>query len=336
MLAVPYEADHRAKFADWLELSAIASADARIGFGTLISAAALTENDQDNNIADQDAEEDRLVQAAQEEIERRLASVGEGYPFRIDPKGNALCFRTPLTTVGVVYLFCLYLTQVADHTIIKKTDAPKVDNRVRDLFQACSTVAAGGYVRGPAISFGWPRPNRANFLQALKAVYREFGDGKPHRNPRPGAAKAIKDNGIDVIAWLRQADGLPGTHYLVGQVASGANWTTKSVAASRKHFHQFWFERPPSSQTTDAMFIPFNLEPDLPDDSTPYQDVLNDYVASLTYEFGRVFYRDRVARNFGDGMLVVEAGETHLERHKDLPRIVKWVDNYSKRLRTHD
>jgi hypothetical protein len=334
VLAVPDEKDHRAKFADWLELKAIASADARVGFGTLVSAAVLTENDQDEDIADQDAEEDRLVQAAQEEIERRITSIGAGYPFRIDPKGNALSFVTPLTSVGVVYLFCLYLTQVADHTIIKKTDAPKVDNKVRDLFQACSTVAAGGYVRGPAISFGWPRPNGTNFLKALKAVYKEFGDGKPHKTARPGAAKAIKDNGIDVIAWRRQADKLPGTHYLIGQVASGSNWTVKSVTANRRHFHKFWFERAPGSQATDAMFIPFNLEPDLPDDSTPYQEVLNDFVAGLNYEFGDVFYRDRIARNFADGMTIVEAGETYLQRHKDLPKITRWVNNYSKRLQT--
>jgi len=334
VLAVPDESDHRAKFADWLELKAIASADARVGFGTLISAVALTENDQEDNIADQDAEEDSLVLAAQEEIERRLASVGEGYPFRIDPKGNALCFVTPLANVGVVYLFCLYLTQVADHTIIKKADAPKVDNKVRDLFQACSTVAAGGFVRGPAMSFGWPRPNGANFLNALKVVYEEFGDGKPHAKPRPGAAKAIKDNGIDVIAWRRQADNLPGTQYLIGQVASGSNWKDKSVTPNRKHFHEFWFERPPGSQATDAMFIPFNLEPDLSDDSTPYQEVLKGFVQSLSYQFGDVFYRDRVARYFAEGIRIVEAGETHLERHKDLPKITRWVDNYSKRLKT--
>ena len=80
------------------------------------------------------------------------------------------------------------------------------------------------------------------------------------------------------------------------------------------------------------MFIPFNLEPELTDDSTSYQEVLNDHVAGLSYEFGDVFYRDRVARNFAEGMRIVEEGETHLERYKDLPKIVEWVDNYSKRL----
>lgn len=334
MLAVPDESDHRAKFADWMELKAISSPDARAGFGTLISAAELTENEQDNNIARQDAKEDRLIQAAQEEIERRLASVGDGYPFRIDPKGSALCFVTPLTNVGFIYLFCLYLTQVADHTIIDKKNAPKINNEIRDLFQACSTVAAGGYVGGPAISFGWPRPSGTDFLKALKEVYKEFGDGKPHNTPQLGASRAVKDNGIDVIAWRRQPDKLPGTQYLIGQVASGSNWTGKSVTASRKHFHLFWFEQVPGSQPSDALFIPFNLEPDLADDSTPYEEVLKGYVRGLSYEFGDVFYRDRIARNFAKGMLIAEAGETHLERHKELPKIVEWVENYSKRLQT--
>jgi hypothetical protein len=332
VLAVPEESDHRAKFADWLELKAIASTDARVGFGTLVSAAVLTENEQNDDIADQDAEEDQLVQDAQEEISRRRESVGDGYPFRIDENGNALCFVTPLTDVGVVYLFCLYLTQVADHTIIKKSDAPKVNDRIRDLFQAASTVAAGGYVRGPAISFGWPRPDGTSFLRALKAVYKEFGDGKPHKKARSGASKAVKDNGIDIIAWRRQADKLPGTQYLIGQVASGSNWTGKSVKTYREHFHSYWFLNRPGSQATDAIFIPFNIEPAQPDDSTPYQEVLNDHVASLNYIYGDIFYRDRVARNFAEGLKIAQGGEEYLERHKELPKIARWVKGYSKRL----
>jgi hypothetical protein len=332
VLAIPDDTDHRVKFADWMELKAIATG--RVGFGTLISASTLTENEQNDDIADEDAEEDSLVQSVQEEIERRRESVGGGYPFQIDDKGQSLNFITPLTDTGVIYLFCLFLTQVADHTIIKKADAPNVTNKTRDLFQGCSTVAAGGYVRGPAISFGWPRPDGSEFLRALKEIYKDFGEGKPHVRPRAGASKQVKDNGVDIIAWRRQHDRLPGTHYLIGQVASGGNWKHKTVKAIRDHFHQFWFSEIPGSQPTDAMFIPFSLEPDIPDDSTPYQDVLRDYVASLNYEFGDVFYRDRIARNFGEGLRIKAAGETHLQRCDDLPKIARWVKTYSKRLQT--
>jgi hypothetical protein len=334
VLAVPDESYHRTKTADWLELKAIASPDGRVGFGTLVSATALTENEQEENIGDKDAEEDRLVLDAQEEINRRRESVGEDYPFRIDDNGQAMCFVKPLTMAGSIYLFCLFLSHAFDRTIISKELAPHVTNRERDLFQACSTVAAGGWVQGPAISFGWPRPDGSTYLRALKRAYTLFGDGTPHKRARPAASKAVKDNGVDIIAWRRAADGLPGTQYLVAQVASGADWKDKSVITDRQHFHDYWFERKPGSPTTDAMFMPFGLEPELPGDGTPYKDVLVDHVQSIGYKFGRLFYRDRVARHVGDGMRLIEAGESQIERHEELPKIVKWVDNYSKRLRT--
>ncbi len=333
MLAVPDETAHRAKVADWLELKAIASDDGRVGFGTLISATALTENDQEENIADEDAEEDRLVQEAQEEVTRRLESVGDDYPFRIDENGRAMCFVRPVTEAGYIYLFCLYLSHAFDRTIIAEGFAPEVDNKIRDLFQACATVAAGGFVKGPAISFGWPRPSGTKFLRALHIVYKEFKDGTPVKKPRPAASKRIKDNGIDIIAWRRSADRLPGTHYLVGQAASGADWGGKSVVTDRLHFHDYWFTRKPSSPVTDAIFIPFGLEPELPGDGTPYREVLVDHVQSIGYKFGHLFYRDRIVRHFGEGLRLITEGESLIERHKDLPKIVRWVQNYSKRLR---
>jgi len=332
VLAVPDDSCHRSKIADWLELKAIASPDGRVGFGTLISANALAENEQEGNIADEDAEEDRLVLDAQEEISRRRDSIGDEYPFRIDDNGQAMRFILPLTNTGSIYLFCLFLSHAYDRTIVSKKLAPRVTNKERDLFQACSTVAAGGYVQGPAISFGWPRPDRSAYLKALKRVYSLFGDGTPRKRARPAASNAVKDNGVDIIAWRRTADELPGTLYLVAQVASGADWRDKGVVTDRQHFHDYWFERKPGSTATDAMFMPFGLEPELPEDGTPYKDVLVDHLQSILYKFGQLFYRDRIARHFGEGMRLIDAGETQIERHEELPKIVRWVDNYSKRL----
>ena len=333
MLAVPDNVSHRAKLADWLELQAIASPDGRVGFGTLISAAALIENEQAENIADEDAEVDILVLSAQEEIERRLESVGEDYPFRIDDNGQAMRFVTPLTQAGAVYLFCLFLTHAYDRSIVPKKYAPRVTNRVRDLFQACSAVAAGGFVQGPSMSFGWPRPDKSSFLVALKQVYKKFGDGTPVNRPRPAASADVKDNGIDVIAWRRSADKLPGAYYLIGQVASGNNWKDKSVVTDRIHFHEYWFTVQPASPVTDAMFMPFTLEPELPSDSTPYAQVLVDHVQSISYKFGHLFYRDRVARHVSDGLRLIAAGEPDIQRHGDLSKVTQWVNKYSKRLR---
>ena len=319
--------------ADWLELKAIASPDSKIGFGTLVSGTALTENEQEENIADEDTAEENFVIGVQNEIERRLKSIGDDYPFRIDDKGRHLQFITPVSNVGSVYLFCLFLSHAYDRTIVPKKLAPKVTNKTRDLFQACATVAAGGFVRGPSISFGFPRPDGTTFLKALHRVYKLFGDGTPRKTPRPAAAKKIKDNGIDIIAWRRSIDDLPCTLYLVGQVASGKDWEGKSVTTDRLHFHKYWFTSEPGSQAHDAMFMPFGLEPEDPEDGTPYEKVLKDHIQSIGYSFGTLFYRNRIAKHLAEGLELVAAGELQIERHGDLPKIIKWVESYMKKLK---
>ena len=333
MFSVPDDTVHRSKIADWIELEAIASPDKRFGFGTLVSATELGEDEQEQNIADESAAEDSLVLRAQEEIERRLKNVGDDYPFRIDKLGRVLEFREPVTTVGAVYLFCLFLSHAFDRTVVSKAQAPRITNKLRDLFQAAATVAAGGFVEGPSISFGFPRPDGAGYLEIIQRVYKLFGDGKPRKKPRPAAAKKIKDNGIDVIAWTRSIDGLPCTLYLVAQVASGADWEDKSVTTDRLHFHKYWFTREPGSQPHDAMFMPFALEPEDPEDGTPYQEVLTDYMQSIGYRYGTLFYRDRIARHLADGLKLVAAGETEIERVADLTKIETWVSEYWMKLR---
>ena len=270
---------------------------------------------------------------AQNEIIRRHRAIGDDYPFRIDDKGHALQLTDPVTSVGSIYLFCLYLSHSYNGVIVPKELAPKVTNEIRDLFQACATVAAGGFVEGPAISFGWPRPEGEGLLKALHRVYGKFGDGKPHATPRPAAPARVKDDGIDVIAWRRTRDTLPCTLYLVAQVASGADWKNKSVVADRKHFHKYWFSNMPASQPHDAMFMPFELEPEDPKNGTPYEEVLRDYMSSEGYRFGTLFYRDRIVEHVAKGMKLIAEGETDIERHEHLALVTKWVDEYTARLR---
>jgi hypothetical protein len=334
VFSIPDETVHRTKVADWLELEAIGSPDGRVGFGTLVAASAMAEDQQPEDMADEDIKEDALVLSAQAEIARRRKNIGDDYPYRIDDNGRAMQFITPVSKVGSVYLFCLFISHAFDRTIMPKKLAPKVTNKTRDLFQACATVAAGGFVQGPAMSFGFPRPDGEAFLKALHRVYKLFGDGKPRNKPRAAAAKKIKDNGIDIIAWKRSIDELPCTLYLIGQVASGADWVGKSVVPDREHFHKYWFEDVPGSQPHDAMFMPFGLEPEDPEDGTTYDDVLKDYMQSVAYRYGTLFYRDRIAKHLAAGLQLVDAGEKKIERVGDLGKIVTWVKRYTERLQT--
>ena len=333
MLAIPDRTVHRTKLADWLELNALGSPDGWIGFGTLISAAALSEDEQSEDIADEDIWQDRLVLSVQGEIERRLQACGEEYPFRISSNGESMQLVEVITGAGYVYLFCLLLSHASDYTILPKSLSPKVTNKERDLFQVCATVAAAGFVQGNAFSFGFPRPDDTKFLEALHAIYERFGEGKPVKKPRIAAPIHVKDAGIDVIAWRQSVDGLPGTQYLLGQVASGKNWKEKSVLADSEHFHKYWFELPPASSHQNAMFMPFCLEPEEKNDGTSYDELLKSYLHSVNFRFGVLFYRYRISNFFSKGLIISDGGQHVVERAGDLSKIVKWVGKHSKRLR---
>lgn len=59
-----------------------------------------------------------------------------------------------------------------------------------------------------------------------------------------------------MIAWRDFADTRPGKLVLFGQVASGNNWTAKSVKNDTPHFLS-WFSEHPTKHYIPAIFIPF-------------------------------------------------------------------------------
>lgn len=333
MFSLPDEDSHPTKFADWLELSALCSPNGRVGISELVSGTDLGENEESEDWSDDDVRQDHIVISTQSEIEDRRRIIGSDYPFKMDESGRHFSFTGGITPVGGVYLFSLFLSHAQDRTIIPEALAPKMNNYARNLFQACSTVAAGGYVRGVARSFGWPRPDHTAFLEALKITYKAFGDGVPVHKPRPAAPKWIKDGGIDIIAWERSIDGLAGTQYLIAQVASGENWKDKSVRSDAEILHEWWFTQRPASRHQCAMFMPFCIEPEEGDDEdvTP-QEMLADYMKLLTMEFGVVFYRYRLAHYAAKGLRLTEAGHVGVEGVGELQHIVDWVEQYRSEL----
>lgn len=332
MLSIPDLTEHVTMLADWFELKALLAPDGRVGFGTLISATDLDIEEQEEDIADEDLRQEGIVIAVQSVIAERRKVVGPAdYPFVVDDDGSAMQRVAAVTPVGSIYLFCLILSHAFDRTIIPEAHAPDITLEVRDLFQVCATVAAAGYVDGPAMSFGWPRPDSATFLDALKRIYGLFGDGKPHDDEPPGAPEQVKDDGIDVIAWKPSPDGLPGTQYLLGQVASGNDWDKKSVRTYIDMFHQFWFSRQPASPQTPAMFIPFCFRSKREEDAALTQENAVGKMQKLTAQFGVLFYRYRMPHYAAKG-IVASASHT-VERIEELPKVEDWVKQYSDQLR---
>ncbi len=81
MFAIPDRTVHVTKLADWLEFCSIQSPSGRIGFGTLVSAAGMSADEQPEDISDEEIWEDELVLNLQNEISARRKCIGRDYPF---------------------------------------------------------------------------------------------------------------------------------------------------------------------------------------------------------------------------------------------------------------
>ena len=122
-----------------------------------------------------------------------------------------------------------------------------------------------------------------------------LGEGNARSELRPGTSTAIKDGGIDIIAWTDNNDKMPGKRYLLGQVASGNDWKDKSVISDIKLFINDCFHSPPALNPIPAMFIPFCITPN-------DKNHVSFTICNLSEKFGYMMYRKRIPHYFQLGI----------------------------------
>ncbi len=322
---------------DWIELKALSSPLGEFRLASLKRMWDVSRETEDSDPAgDIDRESDTDVSGVSGgdeevfmdsllgEFGERIEALGNSYPFRITA-GNRIVVTQPANDGGYLYLFCLFLTYANAKELLDGSWVPRVDNEVRDLFQACSTLAAAGEVRGCAISFGWPRPSgNPAFLTKLKEVYRLFGEGEVVTVARKGVSPAVKDEEIDLIAWRPRADKAAGTEYLLGQVASGDNWMGKSILGGPiNNFHRNWFTHSPASavSTRASIFIPHSVPP------IDVEGTRKERMNIISATYGTVIDRLRLPSlaQSGADLHSQNIPGVHIERYEDFPKIHAWV-----------
>lgn len=329
--------------ADWIELRTLADAANSFRLAVLKrhwdvsrdrersdpeGRATREEDTDDEGVSGADA--DAYLEALTEELAQRKGALRTSYPFDLADNGLTIKVANDLNIGQYVYLFCLIVSNYKEDEILEGTWIPRVNNRVRDLFQACSTIAAADYVQGCSISFGWPRPeDNPPFLEKIKEVYALMGEGVPVDQPRPGASVAVKDEEIDIIAWRPQPDRAAGTQYLLGQVASGDNWEVKSIKGGPiDYFHRTWFTQQPPSEANASIFIPHAVTPGAGGGTRA------DRLALQTAKFGIIFDRLRLPSLTEKGLLLAHANAGfRIERQADLPKVCAWVTEEIERLK---
>lgn len=315
---LPLEA-HPRVIVDWVEIACIVSDFRTYNLSDLARVWDVRKNTEESDFESiEDATEDSFLESVSEEIRFRLECLEDSYPFELSD-ADELILRDDLSDGAVAYLFCLFMSHPDKDEVINGAVLPVIDNRVRDLFQVCSTVAAAGHVSGNSISFGFPRPDGTGFLEKLRETYRLFGEGTVRERQLPGTPRNPKDDGVDIIAWQPSVDNAPGKFYFLGQVASGNNWPGKSMLSILDKFHESWFEVRPASLPNPSIFIPFHLRP-IDDEE------LNDTIRARTVEFGTVFYRLRIPKLVDKGIAAANAGFC-VERTDEMAQVADWVNS---------
>lgn len=326
---------------DWLELSVLAKPETPFRLSSLKRYRDTHRESEDSDSEGKHSREDdtdfegisggdddAFLDAISEEIADREGALSDCYPFETDDSGYKLKLKNTLSAGAHIYIFCLLLSNSKVDDILDGKWLPNIDSTARDLFQVCATMAAAGEVMGPAISFGWPRPNEnPPFLQKLREVYQLFGEGEVVEQPREGVSPSPKDAEIDIIAWRPSHDRSPGQMYLLGQVASGGNWKGKSLKNAIDKFHDNWFTRRPASDATASIFIP----QDINSESDGNRHAI---IHAETPYYGRILDRLRLPRRASEGICLADS-QHHLiiERRHEIPKVINWVNEQLHDLR---
>ncbi|CAN5446862.1 hypothetical protein BH10PSE1_BH10PSE1_27030 [soil metagenome] len=350
-LVAPDPTTGRVKIADWLELLALFSDRGRAPISSIRS---LIRRSGDDRLAaveldlDADVEgepeiteraADDIEERVVEELEFRAATLGDAYPFVIengsDGASEQLVRRddwADLATGSGFYAFCLLDSAIREKTIT----VPKGPERahvtaIGKVFQICACMAVGGYLNADVVSFGFPRATGDAFLPALKATWERYGSFKVLDEVPYGFDDALKDAGIDIIAWRKFPDPFAATFLMMVQVASGLNWKDKAVGDDIRAFKN-WFHAPRFENVVPAMCIPFPLWFDL--DEPPSDDEGNKLPFSAGVatkfeyreaRFGIIFDRGRIALCSAAALALPQPSAHTIDGLDQIGEISTWI-----------
>ena len=321
----PVPKDTRSRLADWLEVEALVRKRGVAARGDVLRLYDFMSDDGHDletdevtgEILESEILENDRSECADEvlaEIEHRAKVLGADYPFQLSFERFQWSIRPAsqvddnrMMAARACYLFCLLTSAIRDDRIGGAAIA-SLRRSMERYFQAVATDAAAGIIYGEAISFGSPRPGGTGFHPALKDASARMRLGRPLQRVPLWSSGKEKDAGIDVIAWQDWRDGRPSKVVMLGQVASGNNWTDKSVKNDTHRFFE-WFSERPTEHFIPSIFIPFPLHHNCePREGASFEEVAFATASHLERGFGLVVDRLRIVEAAATRLATVDSG----------------------------
>lgn len=210
------------------------------------------------------------------EILRRINTLGECYPFKLEE--NCLTYKPDHP--NITYKFCLTICESKSLTKKPYTLLPRA---FEQLSKELTKYQLGPFAN--AMHTGWPRQdeNPVAFRRLAEELHANTGEW--HWQPQAGLddndTNRIKDEGLDFIVWLKSPDNRPGQLFITGQCACGNDWSTKFHDISIKRLSK-WFHPATWVKPVKAFCTPYAL--------------VDGYLMEASQEAGLVFDRFRLAK----------------------------------------
>lgn len=200
----------------------------------------LDDNDDNEGCNDDDDENSAFLDEVMNEIERREAACGSGYPFDLALEGSVLRHRAEdHSKQAVVYRYLLLGTRI---NMASSRLHAGIDGTL--LLEEISTGAIQSYLGNHrSHSFVFGTSTAGGFQDKVDTLCRELSEGGGFTNRDIGPAEA-NDDKLDAVAWVPFSDGLPGQLIVFGQCKTGSNWSGLTTQLQPDAFVKRWMLDP--------------------------------------------------------------------------------------------
>ena len=255
MVSTPYDFTDTVGLADWLELTALSSADLSSSHGDIERVLRISgQYDTDEGLKGEDDLIEDKTSEVFNELGYRASAANDGYPFKIHRARVQFRADSGAWSEYLPYISCLCLSY-----------GPLRDNVVatqglEEGFEHLCRETAKAYVAGEGVRFGSPRRVEElprTFREAVNELCNNLlleGGGHSH-----GPTADPHDGGVDIVAWRPFADGQSGKLVLFGQCAT-SHWENKSHELDPQMFCNEWMKYPPQSPIVKCMFTPERVD----------------------------------------------------------------------------
>ena len=214
----------------------------------------LAENEYSDGVPEEE-EIPKHVEGAYFEIERRIESCGDGYPFVLGDNGDTLHSISSVDDEKhAIYKYLLLATRLnmgskpGNHRNHDGIDGTR-------LFEELSAETCREYFgdRAESIVFG-TAAGEPDFLGKVNDLCHKIGEGDGYMS-RVSSRENQKDGKLDVVVWKHFSDGLAGKLIAFGQCKTGTNYKDTLTQLQPDSFCKKWMRTSPAMTPMRMFFI---------------------------------------------------------------------------------